>query len=106
MGNVTPIHVAGVAMVIAAAGLLRWVGTSRVAAASRSDLQAIEAALRQDGGKILRTRLDRSRHLVGRNAYLDERNGTRLYHVTLQVGAVVVRRRVAVRDGHPATLLP
>ena len=41
---------------------------------------------------MVRASRDRSGTFIGRNEYLDEREGGRLYHVTLRVGAVTVRR--------------
>ena len=70
-------------------------------------MRAIAAALAGEGGRIVRANLDRrSSIFVPRNEYLDERTGERLYHVTLKIGSVQVRRRVAVRPDGPAVLLP
>jgi hypothetical protein len=103
------VGIAEVAALLVAVALIRFAYAKtlgRRTPASEADLQAIRAALGKDGGRIVRANRDRSGELIARNAYLDERTGGRLYHVTLQRGSVRIRRRVAVRDGAPALLLP
>jgi hypothetical protein len=108
MAAALPIVVAAVAAGIAWVGMFQWLRAkaSRGLPADRRDMLAIEAALAGEGGRILRASLDRSGHLTPRNDYLEERTGERLYHVTMQIGSVAVRRRVSVRDDGPATILP
>ncbi|HEY4030735.1 MAG TPA: hypothetical protein VGM25_10350 [Caulobacteraceae bacterium] len=93
---------------IVAIGVFRWAFATlraKPTPAPVDDLKAIEAALAADGGRIVRASLERPGNLIGPNAYLDERSGARLYHVTLEIGSTKVRRRVAVRDGAPAVRL-
>ena len=109
MGTVTLVNVAAVAGVIVGLGALRRAYANTVGRrtpATQDDMRAIETALAGEGGQVLRASLDRSDNLIARNEFLDERTGARLYHVTLQVGSVRVRRRVAVRNGAPALILP
>ena len=106
MAAAHPLNVALIAgffvAVAAVLSVLRWARRG----ASEEDLRAIQADLAGEGGRVVRASRDRSGTFIGRNEYLDEREGGRLYHVTLRVGAVTVRRRVAVRRGRPAVLLP
>ena|ERR1700761_3680329 len=108
MGTVTPLDVAVVSGLIAVAGLLRWLTTKGPGGGpvSQRDMQVIETALASEGGHVVRVVLDRSGNLIARNEYLAEREGARLYHVTAQIGSVTIRRRMSVRDGRPATILP
>ena len=109
MGTPTIQSVVTVAAAVAGLGLARWVYANTIGRrtpATTDDLQAIETALASEGGRIVRANLDRSGEMFMRNEYLGERRGQRLYNVTLRIGSVLVRRRVAVRDGAPAILLP
>jgi hypothetical protein len=109
MGASELVSVAEVAALLAAVTLGRFAYAKtlgRGTPAPEADLQAIRAALGKDGGRIVRANRVRSGDLIAGNEYLDERKGGRLYHVTLQMGSVRIRRRVAVRDGAPALLLP
>jgi hypothetical protein len=96
---------AGVLVVVATLRLLAD-RAGRGAPATGEDLDAIKAALASEGGRVVRANRDRSGSFFAKNEYLDQRADGRLYHVTLRVGAVTVRRRVAVRSGHPAQVLP
>jgi hypothetical protein len=66
------------------------------------DRDEIEAALASERGEIIRAEPERLSFPLKKQEYASGR----VYHVTLRVGSVLVRRRVEVRAGAPAVLLP
>jgi hypothetical protein len=105
MGTVAPINVVELGALIFGAAMVRMVGTrlfNRYAVAPKADLEAVQMALAADGGQIIRAR----REVPGVSRRSEYEGSGRLYHVTVRIGSVSVRRRVVVRDGAPAILLP
>jgi hypothetical protein len=106
MGTVAPINIVEIGALVVGGALLRLVSAKhlgRNAPASKRDLEAIKTALCAEDGRVIRA----NREYQSQPFSSPDYDGLgRLYHVTLQMGSTTIRRRVAVRDGAPAILLP
>lgn len=106
MGTVAPINIVEIGALVLAGALIRLVSVRSVGGkvpASKRDLEAIKTALGSAGGQVVRANRQLREQPFAR---LDYEGYGRLYHVTLAVGGVTVRRRVVVREGEPPTILP